>query len=120
MTVADYGMLISNNPNGFMESLPLKWPRRPRAMFVVRLPLPIPGGVVSMSVSMHWLGDRLGKCPDAAVLEYGCVDWFPYEASDRSDRRTRWRSKKPRAVSARGDARRRRLHDDLEVQHQVD
>ncbi len=31
-----------------------------------------------MSVSMYWLSERLAGCPDAAGLEYGCVDWFRY------------------------------------------
>lgn len=34
-----------------------------------------------MSVSMYWLSERLAECPDAAGLEYGCVDWFRYDES---------------------------------------
>jgi len=45
-----------------------------------------------MSMSMYWLSARLAGCPDAAGLEYGCVDWFRYgegapaprKAGDRS------------------------------------
>jgi len=55
-----------------------------------------------MNASMHWLSDRLGNCPDAADLEYGCVDWFRYEETDRSGARSRCRSRKRGGYSAAG------------------
>jgi hypothetical protein len=37
MNVSDYGMLMSNNPTGFMEPPQLKWPRWPNAVLVAAL-----------------------------------------------------------------------------------
>src|SRR6185437_3649872 len=63
-------------------------------------------GVISMNVSMNWVSERLDKCPDVADLEYGCVDWFRYDETDRLSRRgavhgqSRRRSVKGRAACA--------------------
>lgn len=56
-----------------------------------------------MNTSMHWLSDRLRKCPDAADLEYGCVDWFRYAEPDAFGRPSRTPlTKRERALLAAG------------------
>ena len=73
-----------------------------------------------MNASMHWLSDRLGNCPDAADLEYGCVDWFRYEETDRSGARSRCRSRKREDTPPPAGTSRARLRDALNVQHEAE